>query len=244
MIYHGAPVCATCDTQIGNIIAAPKTAALKALAPNVSYINTWASVASALAASPPGSLFVIGGTDDDLSPWAAGGAQAMTAASITAIQDWVKGGGRYLGICGGADVAPAKYSDTGFSFNALGLAPLDSTNFSGDTGTERVETVTWIDGKNYGLYFQMGSYFTLHTSTERYEIWANYLPMTTPLKHGAGIAAVQYTYGNGKVLVSGVHPEATTDYWDKTADIPSGWVAHTELLEALVADLLSNRVLP
>jgi glutamine amidotransferase-like uncharacterized protein len=239
LLYHGAPICQTCDTQIGNIIAAPKTAALKALAPKVSYVNNWADVAAALAALPPAAIFVIGGTDDDLSPWMKGGSQEMTASSIAAVQAFVKNGGRYLGICGGADVAPATYGGT----STLNLAPVDSTNFAKDTGKERVESVVWNDGQTYGLYFQEGSYFTMHPTTEHFEIEGNYLPMTTPLAHGAGIAAIQYSYGKGKVYVTGVHTEATADYWDSSKDIPAGWVPHTELLEQIVVDLFSTRVL-
>jgi hypothetical protein len=242
LIYSGAPVCDTCDTQIGDIVAAPQTPALQADAPKVSYVKTWAGVPAALASLPAGSLFVIGGTNDDLSPWGPGGSQEMTASSIMAVQSFVAGGGRYLGICGGAIVVPATYSDSSTQFNALNLMPIDATNFPGDSGKEHVENVAWIDSNTYGFYFQAGSYMTTHPSPEPFEIWGNYLPATTPIGHPAAIAALQYAYGNGKVFASGVHPEATAAYWDKTSDIPPGWVPHTEILEAIVADLLSDRM--
>jgi hypothetical protein len=242
LIYSGAPVCNTCDTQIGNIIAAPQTSALRALAPTVSYVQTWAGVPAALAQLPAGSLFVIGGTDDDLSPWGPGGAQEMTASSVTAVQSFVRGGGRYLGICGGAMVVPATCTGNG-QFNALNLMPIDATNFPGDTGAEHVENVAWNDGNTYGFYFQAGSFLTTHPSSEHSEIEGNYLAATTPLAHPAAIAAIQYSYGNGKVYASGVHPEATADYWDNASHIPPGWTPHTEILEAIVADLLSDRAL-
>jgi hypothetical protein len=236
-------VCSTCDTQIGNIIAAPQTAALQALAPTVSYVQTWAGVPAALATLPAGSLFVIGGTNDDLSPWGPGGAQAMTASSIMAVQSFVRGGGRYLGICGGAIVVPATYTDSSVQFDALNLMPIDATNFPGDNGREHVENVAWIDGNTYGFYFQAGSFMTTHPSSERFEIAGNYLPATAPVAHPGAIAAIQYSYGNGKVFASGVHTEATASYWDSASHIPPGWVPHTEILEGIVADLLSDRVL-
>lgn len=242
LLYRGAPVCKTCDEFVGNVVASPKTAELKKLAPKVQYVSNWKDVPAALEKLPKGSIFVIAGTDDDLSPWAKGGSQEMTASSITAIQNWVKNGGRYLGICGGANVAPATYSDSGFSFKALDLAPVVSTNFKGDKGKEHIENVVWKDGNTYGMYFQMGSYFTQHSSNEHFEITANYLASTSPLNHGTGIAAVQYSYGNGKVLVSGVHPEATVNYWDNNK-APANFVAHTELLEQIMVDLLSDRKL-
>lgn len=251
LIYDGAPVAAGAAKFVGDAILNAVSTELQDLAPRVSYVSTWAAVPAALAALPAGSMFIIPGTDDDLSAWKPGGAQAMTAASITAIKAWVTAGGRYMGICGGAIVAPATYVDAslGLNFPTLNLAPVTVDNFPNDTGLEHLETVDWLGGQSYDLYFQSGGVISRNASagTTKFEIQAMYESISDPytvspaFMHDPGIAAIQYMCGAGKVYLSGVHFEATADYWDGSP--PYGFTPHLELFEAAVVDMLSPRVL-
>lgn len=253
-IYNGAPVCEDCASFLGRALANPESEALKRLAPRISYISNWRDIPGILADAPSRSILMIGGTDDDLSAWAPGGSQAMTTTSILAIREWVRNGGRYLGICGGAIVAPARYTDdeSGLDFMSLGLAPINADNFPQDTWNEHIEQVMWKNHEQYGIYFQSGNYLTMLLNTpgvkaSDFEVQGTYLATnvkrnvkTGVFPHDTGISTLQYQYGAGKVYLSGVHLEATKAFWDA---VPNGFVAHTELLEEAIVDLLSTRVI-
>ncbi|WP_217651486.1 hypothetical protein [Chitinimonas taiwanensis] len=239
LVYAGAPVCSGCEQPVLDLIRKPKTPALQALAPESRVIRRWADIPKALKSLPPRSVFLIPGTEDDLRAWAQGGSQAMSAQSIRAIQQWVHAGGRYAGICGGAIIAQARYEDEQFAFDALNLAKMEADNFAGEDAIERIEPVHWLPKQmTFGAYFQAGSVMTLLPSKERSEVWATYLATKGRVQHPAGIAAAMFSYGQGKVFVSGVHLEATHDFWDQA---PPDFVPHTELLEAVLADLMQDR---
>ncbi len=239
LVYAGAPVCKGCEEPVLDLIRQPRTPELKALAPEARVVRQWSEVPQALKALPARSIFVIPGTDDDLSAWAKGGSQAMTPASIQAIQDWLRAGGRYAGICGGAIVAQARYQDDKFAFNALNIAAMEADNFPNEDAVERIEKLYWLPTKlEFGAYFQAGSVMTLLLGEERVEILGKYLASAGKVPHPEGIAVAQFSYGQGKVFVSGVHLEATKDFWNKP---PVDFVPHTELLEMAFADLMSDR---
>ncbi|MDN3575310.1 hypothetical protein QWZ03_00805 [Chitinimonas viridis] len=237
LIYAGPPVCRDCEMPILQILQQPQTPALKALAPKARVLRSWADIPQALKTLPPRSVLLIPGTDDDLRAWASG-PQQMSRPTIVAIQRWLRAGGRYVGICGGAIVAQAEYEDGLSSFKALNIAPITADNFADEDAVERIEKVRWLPtGQIIGAYFQAGSVLQLLPSQERVEVLGHYLPSTGKVAHHGGIAAAQFSYGQGKVFITGVHLEAKHDFWDKP---PADFVPHTELLEAVLVDLISQ----
>ncbi|MBV6702140.1 hypothetical protein KV557_34400 [Kitasatospora aureofaciens] len=115
------------------------------------------------------------------------------------IRDYVRGGGRYLGICMGGYLA----GDPGYD-----LLPGDSGEYiktAGATVTDdqdRLVDVTWR-GQKQPMYFQDGPYFDVDGPGA--DVVARY----TNDRVAAAVAA----YGTGRVAVSGPHPEAPADWY-------------------------------
>ncbi len=119
---------------------------------------------------------------------------------ISAVKAWVKAGGRYLGICLGG------YYAGSWVFNML---PGDADNYANSSGADIHSTedtmvkVLWRDQPRT-IFFQDGAYFKLNSGANA-TILARY-------KANKAIAAMVTAYGQGKVGVSGPHPEAE-DGW-------------------------------
>ncbi|MFG2848442.1 BPL-N domain-containing protein [Kitasatospora sp. NPDC048296] len=115
------------------------------------------------------------------------------------IRDYVRGGGRYLGLCMGGYLA----GDPGYD-----LLPGDSGEYiktAGATVTDdkdHLTDVTWR-GHRQPMYFQDGPYFDVNGPGT--DVLARYT--------NDRIAAVVAPYGTGRVAVSGPHPEAPADWY-------------------------------
>jgi glutamine amidotransferase-like uncharacterized protein len=122
-----------------------------------------------------------------------------------AIQKFVKHGGRYLGFCMGGYFAG---KNPGFE-----LLPGDtdewitSKNASVTTEKDAIVSVDWGNQTRF-MYFQDGPFFILDKNDKDAK---NTLVLANYSSNGK-IAAVVAPYGNGKVGVSGPHPEAD-DSW-------------------------------
>lgn len=119
-----------------------------------------------------------------------------------AIQDFVRGGGHYLGFCLGSYLAG---ETPGF-----GLLPGDTDQYIASAragiahARDAVIRVRW-SGHEREVYFQDGPYFVLDPGRGSAEVVARYdngLP-----------AAVVASFGAGVVGVVGPHPEATADWF-------------------------------
>jgi len=117
------------------------------------------------------------------------------------IRNWVRGGGRYLGICMGGYLAGR---DPGF-----GLLPGDSDEYITAAGAtvrtdgDAMVTVSWR-GQPRHLYFRDGPYFRLRP---------NYGATVLATYSNGLAAAVVARYGRGSVGVSGPHPEAPASWY-------------------------------
>ncbi|MDH6464780.1 glutamine amidotransferase-like uncharacterized protein [Micromonospora sp. A200] len=117
------------------------------------------------------------------------------------IQQFVRSGGRYLGICLGGYLAGAT---PGFA-----LLPGDTDQYIAsaaatvDSEKNTLVQVSWR-GQGRTLFFQDGPYFWLRPDAEA-EVLATY-PNGT-------IAAMVTRFGAGRVGVVGPHPEATDDWY-------------------------------
>jgi len=124
------------------------------------------------------------------------------------IQNFVKNGGRYLGICMGGYLAGAT---PGFN-----LLPGDTDEFVTSPGATVESTkdttvdVNWRGQSRY-MYFQDGPYFILNRGARGVTLLATYT--------NGEIAAMVAVYGKGKVGGSGPHPEAGRS-WYRAYNLP------------------------
>ncbi|HPE70359.1 MAG TPA: hypothetical protein P5560_13790 [Thermotogota bacterium] len=174
------------------------------------------------------AVFIVGGTEDNLDPLI----DAFTPAVDQAFKQWLHDGGRYLGICGGGFLASKGWWEWGGYVNMLGIIPADSDDFLSHSRPV-ILPIQWL-GEVRPMYFQAGPKFLLENTSEQVQIIARYMDDQ--------IAALIATYGNGKVAVSGPHPEAPRS-WSYETDNPEDWVSSIDLAVALLQDLLSDQPL-
>jgi glutamine amidotransferase-like uncharacterized protein len=108
------------------------------------------------------------------------------------VKEFVKAGGGYVGFCAGAFMAQS-YGSLG-----LGLLPGMATRYS--KGAFKAE-IEW-KGRKRHIHFENGPRLQ---RIEGVEVFATYI-------NGAA-AAGRGRYGQGKVVVTGAHPEALSDWW-------------------------------
>jgi len=159
------------------------------------------------------------------------------------VRDYVRAGGRYLGICMGGYLAGSTTSGGG-----LRLLPGDSDGYVGSAGADVATTddtlvrVTWLGGSRprpRTMFFQDGPYFQL--SDPRTDPRAR-AAVVLARYHGAGrpIAMMVVSYGRGRVGVSGPHPEATP-LWYTANGLTSYYAADIDIGDTLIATLMAKR---
>ena len=171
------------------------------------------------------AVFIIGGTEDDLSPLF----NAFTPQVDAAFKDYLQSGGRYLGICGGGYLASTGWDEYGTWVPMLGIVPAESGVID-ENEEPRILPIDWL-GETYPMYFQYGPTFTLTPTSEDVRIIAYYSE--------GQIAALLSSHGQGKVAVSGPHPEAEEDWAEEAVD-GEDWTSTTTLLADLLEELLSG----
>ncbi len=170
-------------------------------------------------------VFIIGGTQDDMSPLL----EAFTPETAGALRAYLRRGGRYLGICGGGFMASTGWQDGEDFIDALGIIPAESADYDSNYAP-RVIPVRW-SGQTRRMYFQAGPIFELVKSKETVRVIATYAD--------GRIAALISSYGKGKVAVSGPHPEAR-QAWREEVPGSGNWPLSTDLAVNLLNDLLSD----
>lgn len=125
----------------------------------------------------------------------------MTSQLKDALKKYVNTGGGYVGFCAGAFSATQYVGTTGyFGFNFLpGKTVLYSSRKAAD-----IIPVNW-NGKTRHIYWEGGPYLT--------EIPEGLAEVRATYPNGQ-IASVRSKYGQGKVYVTGLHPEAPQDWRD------------------------------
>jgi hypothetical protein len=235
---YGATFAAEPAPQTGYALIYNGSVAAEGAAEAVAVIAAQAGLASRFVSNLallPGLLdqaavFVVGGTEDDLSPLIA----AFTPTVKTALTTYLQGGGRYWGICGGGFLASTGWEDYDGFVPMLGIAPAESGDLDGNYAP-RILPVEWL-GATYLMYFQAGPTFYLEPTAEAVQVIAHY--------QSGEIAALMNSYGAGKVAVSGPHPEAD-DSWLYEVAYDPGWTPTGALAVAMLQGLLSaNPVAP
>ena len=143
---------------------------------------------------------------------------AMSEVMRSALKNFIQGGGGYVGWCAGAFAATSIIGTTGadgFGLMAGSSAVYKSTGKKNSYGAS-IEKTTWFNGTR-NLYLEGGPYFyNLPSSVEvvgRYD-------------DNVSVSAVRSSYGNGRVYLTGPHPEA-----------PSWWFSGTGITDADGSDL-------
>ncbi|HWM01971.1 MAG TPA: BPL-N domain-containing protein [Actinophytocola sp.] len=163
--------------------------------------NGTMSVREALA-TPGVQLYAQPGADGDDSS-----AYKNQKGDKAAIREFVKRGGRYLGICMGGFLAERGRFNI---FHGRVDEYYSSRGASVTSAHPAVITVTWR-GTPRQLYFQDGGYMVPKRSAGDVTVLARYTNNT--------IAAIVASFGSGKVGLSGPHPEAPRE-WYRDGDLP------------------------
>ena len=171
-------------------------------------------------------VFIIGGTDDDVEPLL----QRFTPALRTTLKTYLRQGGRYLGICGGAYLASLGWPEEDRFVEGLALVPAQSDGYDQDFEA-KIYPVTWL-GETRQMYYQAGPSFALAKSPETVARLAYF--------EDRQLAALMSTFGAGKVAVSGPHPEAP-DSWRAEALRGDQMDRNIDLALQLLRELLSDR---
>lgn len=119
-------------------------------------------------------------------------AKNMNSALKNAIREFVKNGGGYVGFCAGGLFATDLIGES--NVHGLGIFPGVSRHYSATGTRAQLIPIEW-SGSNRVLYFEEGPYFETNA-----EIVARYPNGQT--------AAARASFGQGRVFISGPHPEA------------------------------------
>ncbi|OIN48364.1 BPL-N domain-containing protein [Pseudomonas costantinii] len=210
-IYRGPAGCNDCSENVKK--------ALQRLSPN--YQIDFVGADEAIDITPQSlaryDLYVQPGGGQDIP----GALDSLGDARAQSIRDYVAKGGRYLGLCMGAYLADN---------SNLGLIPHDLDSEAGRPGFEvpgiadAAVRVKW-DGKPDSVFYQDGPYFPKPDAASPYTPLATY--------QNGDVAAARYTYEKGVVVLSGPHPEAGPEWFEK-ADIPLSKMPRRELFGVLM----------
>jgi glutamine amidotransferase-like uncharacterized protein len=156
--------------------------------------------------------------------------QAMTPAQLESLRAYVRGGGRYLGVCAGGYLA-GLWADDAKKIPGYRLVDLD-VDPEVSSSTARVLSVIWR-GKTYPFYYQFGPYFDFSKSAlkDRAEIVARFADT-------GHVAAAIVPFGKGRVGLMGPHPEATPE-WFADDHLPAPKASNWPLLYDFVDQLMA-----
>lgn len=193
LVYRGPGSCAGCAEDLAALL---EHAGLR-----TRYVGPADLLADATFAGA--ALYAQPGGDNTMQVYYAVGA-ANWPAVADRLRAFVRGGGRYLGVCLGGFLAGPWMDDDG-TIAALALLRGDASYFTKtpvDSRLDQVVPITWLSPRqSRTVYFQEGPYF-IDDGGVPYATWSD-----------GSVAALIADYGKGKVGVSGFHFEATDDWY-------------------------------
>ena len=217
LVYSGPGSAEDCPEALGKVI--------ESIGLEVRYFEDPEELTGLLGAAV---LLAVGGTDDNTLRLR----KSFSEETVQAIQRFAATGGRYCGICGGSYLASAFWRENGL-VHGFSLAPVAPDNFLDDP-SPMLLPILW-QKETREMYYQLGPYFELLETDEPVEVLAWY--------EDGSVAALICGYNQGKVLLSGPHPEAPR-YWIEDDGLPvGGWQSSIGRLQAALQDLLSDRPL-
>lgn len=215
LVYRGPGTCEDC--------AEPAALALLAAGWTVEYVDPKGLTPENLSRA---DLYLQGGGDDNTEVTV----QAMTPAQLESLRAYVRGGGRYLGICAGGYLA-GLWADDAKTVPGFRLVDLD-VGAEISSSTARVLGVIWR-GKERPFYYQFGPYFDFSRSAlrDRAEIVARFADT-------GRVAAAIVPDGKGRVGLLGPHPEATPA-WYADDHLPAPKASNWPLFDDFVEQLMT-----
>lgn len=208
LIYRGPGGCEGCAEALGAVAAR--------IGMRVTFVGPQELSHARLAEA---DVYIQGGGDDVDKI-----ADAMGAAGQENLRDYVRGGGRYWGVCAGGYLAGRTRDDAG---DLPGLRLFNGDSFPYSPFAARTETVIWM-GQPQRMYLQEAPGFALDPGTDAH-VLARY--------QGGEIAALLAPFGRGWVAVSGPHPEATQD-WLADDGLTDAHLASPHLADQMLRKLL------
>jgi glutamine amidotransferase-like uncharacterized protein len=177
-------------------------------------------------------LVVFPGTDDN-----AGSLDEFISEfsplSIESLRTFVRNGGKFLGVCGGAYIISKDYHTEFDSGLGLSLVDVTSEGYLSEEGATILD-VTW-KGKVRTIYYQLGPKFIPLRSSN--------LRQTATYADGA-IAACMISEGRGIYYLVGPHPEVLAKNLDK-GDVKDGTLNKltdtSDLLSDIFRDLATKK---
>ncbi|MBC7386556.1 MAG: hypothetical protein H7301_10415 [Cryobacterium sp.] len=124
--------------------------------------------------------------------------EAMTEGMKRLLRDFVAEGGGYVGFCAGGFFAMSPFP----GYPRLGLIRGDADGLEEDSPS--IVSVSWTDGLRHHVYWEGGPFFILPRSSN-FEVVSRYALNRKP-------ASIRGEVGQGRVWVSGYHPEAPYDW--------------------------------
>ena len=196
LVYRGPAGCEGCSEAVAEVLKTSKYHfRIQYVGPNEKLKITEDNLAKAALYAQPG------GGDDEVSA-----SYSIGNASLVAVQNYVRNGGHYLGVCMGAYLA----GDVGFGLvNAKVYSEVDRPDSLVHNSADTVTPVIWR-GKKRWMYFQDGAALPADPQGSSPLVLARY--------PNNDIAAAIYNFGEGTVGLVGPHPEADQE-WYKREDL-------------------------
>ena len=135
---------------------------------------------------------------------------AMGPSTRSAIKSFVSKGGGYVGFCAGAFLTTPKVGTS--KYDGLGIINASTAVYRKSPANVSLQALITPDGKTKYHYWEGGPYFSFSTQElKKVEVTSRY-------KRTNQINGVQTTFGNGRVAVTGTHPEAPL-WWYEDGNI-------------------------
>ncbi|MBO0779503.1 MAG: hypothetical protein J2P37_11815 [Ktedonobacteraceae bacterium] len=191
LVYRGPAGCEGCSEAVAELLQSSRWNF------DVQYVGPKERLQLSPATLQAAALYAQPGGSDDLDQ-----AYRQLKGNAQDIRNYVASGGRYLGLCMGGYLAG---QTPGFH-----LLPGDTDQFISSPGASvRTDDDTIVDvrwrGQPRTMYFQDGPFFLLDRDATNVTVLATYT--------NGKIAVLVAPYGNGKVGVSGPHPEANAQWY-------------------------------
>ena len=191
LVYRGPAACDGCPEAAAALLQSSQWGF------DVQYVGPQESLSIADGLKLPNAkVYVQSGGNDDVDQ-----TYTLLQADAPAIQNFIQSGGRYLGLCMGGYLA----GNPGFNLLANDGGAGDTDEYIGSDAKTPNETVLQIQwqGNLRSIYFQDGPYFNV--SPQKVTTLATY--------SNGQIAMMVAPYGQGKVGLSGPHPEAQSSWY-------------------------------